>query len=507
MKAISSARTAHRTWLTVAVMAVIAVFSAGLPAASADVNPGDQVYVGDKDLGYGGTGLYQVFEQAPPDPDTAAPDFWAYCIEHDIPANTRHSGVVGDFSDYVGDNYVTSGEVQGKVLWILAHSYPAMSLGDFADAAGIPGLSQDDAIEATQYAIWRYTDLTYDAPWDWETEDSEDAYWYLVNGANAAGGLSPDDFVVTVSIDAPSGPQAPGGLIGPFVVSTNQPTVRVSVDPAFDLTDADGDPVDADAVVDGQELYLDLRATQASGSATITVAATGLNGTGRIISVGTDNGGNPTADDHAQTMILVAPSTATTTDQASVTWQAPGQSVPSIGTTLTDADDGDHVVPWDGGTVTDTVEYQNLVPGTEYTLQGELMVKSDGSATGITGSVTFTPTSASGSIDVEFTIPKGYAGQQLVAFESLYADGNATAVAVHHDLDDAAQTVTVEQAPGAGTAGSSGDDESGGWLPAAGSMASSWMLASAAGIIMVGAALMRFGRQTRGPRTVGRHRG
>ncbi|MCG8154480.1 VaFE repeat-containing surface-anchored protein, partial [Pimelobacter simplex] len=77
--------------------------------------------------------------------------------------------------------------------------------------------------------------------------------------------------------------------------------------------------------------------------------------------------------------------------------------------------------------------------------------KSDGSATGITGSKTFTPASASGTVDVTFTVPAGYAGQQLVAFEELRVAGSPTVVAEHKDINDAAQTVSVSPAPSIGT--------------------------------------------------------
>ena len=76
------------------------------------------------------------------------------------------------------------------------------------------------------------------------------------------------------------------------------------------------------------------------------------------------------------------------------------------------------------------------------------MRKSDGSATGIVGSAVFTPSSPSGTVDVTFTVPTGYAGEHLVAFEELFETEfeGETAVAVHRDINDAAQTVLVEKA-------------------------------------------------------------
>ena len=128
--------------------------------------------------------------------------------------------------------------------------------------------------------------------------------------------------------------------------------------------------------------------------------------------------------------------------------EAPVAADPVIGTSLVDSADGDRVLPWNGGTVIDTVAYQNLTPGTEYTVTGELMNKADGSGTGITGSKTFTPTQANGSVEVAFVVPTGFAGEVLVAYEQLFEGTDTTGepVATHEDINDAAQTVTVEKA-------------------------------------------------------------
>lgn len=420
------------------------IFAPGAVSMASAAEPGDDVYIGSK-VGYGGTGLFPIWADGVQEGE---PDFWAYCLENRVTDKVNVIGHVGSLDDYLGSNYFTDPVIQGKVFWVLAHSYPALSLEEFGEASGVPGISRNDAIEATQYAIWRYTDITFDAEWSYETEDVRTAYWHLIDGANSSSGMTPADFDVTAGITAPAGSQTAGTLVGPFVVTTNQPTVTVSVDPALTVTDADGDPIDLGTVVNGQEIYLDLRSVTTAGEATVTVAAQGSGSTGNIISVPTVPGETPTPEDHAQTIILVAPATKTTDAHAEVTWAPQAdEPEPSIGTSLVDFADGDRVLPWNGGTAIDTVTYENLTPDVEYTLTGELMRKSDGSATGITGSVTFTPTTANGSVDVTFTVPEGYGGQSLVAFEWLYEGTDTTGdpVAVHDDLEDFAQTISIEE--------------------------------------------------------------
>lgn len=440
----------HRAWRIWVVGLALALGAAVMPslAASATTEPGDgdAVWIGSQVQGYSGTKIHSVYSPVPANTaNPGTPDYWAYCLENQVTASSNTTAVAGDASSFLGSNlFDTDPTVAGKVLWIVMHSYPALSLAAFGTAAGVPGISPEDAIEATQYAIWRYTDLGFDAAWPWETPDSQAAYEYLVNSVNGGATMSPGDIPsVTATVTAPAGAQQAGTLVGPFTVQTNQSTVSLTVAPGVAVTDASGTLINTSAVTDGQQIYLDLRGSTTAGSATVTVTAQGAGGTGMVISVPTTSGGTPTTGSHAQSMILVAGSTATTTGSAAVNWAA--APVPSIGTTLVDKADSDHTIPAGGGTVVDTIAYQNLTPGTQYTVTGELRKKSDGTATGITGTKTFTPASANGTVEVEFTVPAGYAGQSLVAFETLTINGGSTLVAEHKDINDAAQTVSVEK--------------------------------------------------------------
>lgn len=329
-------RLAFATACIIAFLAPLASSS-----AQADVDAGDSMWIG-RAAGYGGTSLFPVYTQIPADPENPGdPDYWAYCIEHAVSARVNTSGNVEDLSRYLGDNFFTDPAIQQKVLWVLAHSYPAVNLVDFGAAVGAPGISENDAIEATQYALWRYTDLDWDADWRWETDNSKAAYWSLVDGANASPGFMPSDIEVTVSLTSPALPGAAGSLVGPFVVSTNQSTVHASVAPGATLTNALGNVIDATAVVDGQELYLDLRGTTTSGSATLSVSAPQTGPTGHLISVPTATVDVPTRSDHAQTIILVAASGTKKAASAVVTWAgSTTDSASEIGTQAQLADTG-----------------------------------------------------------------------------------------------------------------------------------------------------------------------
>ena len=103
-------------------------------------------------------------------------------------------------------------------------------------------------------------------------------------------------------------------------------------------------------------------------------------------------------------------------------------------------------------TVADTVYYSHFIPGREYTVKGILMDRSTGAALlvngkEITAEITFTPEKAEGEVIVRYTFDgKGINRKtDIVVFEALYCDGEE--LAVHADIEDAEQTVTLTVPP------------------------------------------------------------
>lgn len=103
-------------------------------------------------------------------------------------------------------------------------------------------------------------------------------------------------------------------------------------------------------------------------------------------------------------------------------------------------------------TIDDVVSYNNLTVGKEYTVSGVLMDKSTGKAFLVDGKeirseVTFTPETADGEVTVSFTFDGSVITKDtdIVVFETLYRDGKE--IAVHADIDDKDQTVTIHPQP------------------------------------------------------------
>ena len=120
---------------------------------------------------------------------------------------------------------------------------------------------------------------------------------------------------------------------------------------------------------------------------------------------------------------------------------------PTLGTTATV--DGQHTADPTGEiTIVDVVEFTGLIPGETYTVSGVLMDKATGEpllvdGAEVTAEVEFTPESADGTVELTYTLDASVlAGTTIVVFETLYSDG--VEIVAHADINDEAQTITIE---------------------------------------------------------------
>ena len=131
---------------------------------------------------------------------------------------------------------------------------------------------------------------------------------------------------------------------------------------------------------------------------------------------------------------------------------SPEQSVykPEIGTQAKDKETGKQEVVANGQRVlTDTVRYTNVIPGREYVVEGSFVRKSDPTKVVATAKTTFKAEAANGEVTLEFTVNTDeYAGEDLVAFETLYIkklnSEDVVEVANHKDPSSKSQTVSIK---------------------------------------------------------------
>ena len=191
-------------------------------------------------------------------------------------------------------------------------------------------------------------------------------------------------------------------------------------------------------LVDGAEVTAEVEFTPESSDGTVeltyTLDASSLAGTSIVVfetlySDGVEIAAHADINDENQTVEITEP------------------EKPTLGTTATV--DGHHTADPTGEiTIVDVVEYTGLTPGNTYTISGILMDKATGEpllvdGSEVTAEVEFTPEAADGTVELTYTMDaSALAGTTIVAFETLYSDG--VEIAAHADINDEAQTITIE---------------------------------------------------------------
>ena len=125
---------------------------------------------------------------------------------------------------------------------------------------------------------------------------------------------------------------------------------------------------------------------------------------------------------------------------------------PMLSTTAADSRTNTHKGEPDEDTmIIDKVEYENLIPGREYTIKGTLMSKDSEepvtrSGRPVTAEKTFAPDEEDGMAELEFRFDsRRFAGKTVVVFEDLYI-GNSK-IAEHSEITNAKQSVEYSPAP------------------------------------------------------------
>ncbi|MCQ0000543.1 thioester domain-containing protein [Streptomyces sudanensis] len=200
----------------------------------------------------------------------------------------------------------------GKILWILKNSYPQVDdLAGLAAKAKTGPLTEKTAAAGTQVAIWRFSDGA-----DVEAKDpaaEKLADWLEESAQN----LQEPKASLTLEPNAVSGKA--GEKLGPITVRTNaeRATVTAPDTTGVKVTDKDGKPVTE--AKDGTELYVDVPAGTADGTAAFDLQASTPVSVGRAFA-------SPT---RSQTQILAGSSGSTVSATASATWAKKG-AIPAL---------------------------------------------------------------------------------------------------------------------------------------------------------------------------------
>ncbi|MFJ8081217.1 TQXA domain-containing protein [Streptomyces sp. NPDC096205] len=238
----------------------------------------------------------------------------------------------------------------GRIRWILQNSYPQVNdLAALARRAGIGGgLTEQDAAAGTQVAIWRWSDGADVAALDPQAERLAD---YLEKSARSL-----PEPRASLTLDPPAVSGQPGGLLGPVTVHTNAQGVTLT--PPVDAM-ASGvrivgkDGKDVTAARDGSQIFFEVPADAAAGSAELTVQASTTVPVGRAFA----------AESRSQTQILAGSSESTVSATASATWAETG-AIPALSSRENCAENGVDITAANSGDQPFTFELM----GVEHTI-------------------------------------------------------------------------------------------------------------------------------------------
>ncbi len=281
-----------RTPASMLVAAIVALAVWMPQAATAD--PVDGRYSGLGERGFDlemprGSTLTVLIEVELPGGATAS----TYCIELETVLARSAPMTESTWAAFPGST--DAAQHAARVNWIVNHSYPKVGVGSLESiltsggATLHDGLSAEEAITATQAAIWHFTDeyeperpdVSDDADED-EDADVLALYDYLVGPANVGA----PEAAPALAVEESSAAGQAARPIGPFHVRTTAATYDVELDdlPAgTEITDAEGRVMDPADLTDSSEFHLVVPAGTPAGDGDATVQATAPLATGRVM--------------------------------------------------------------------------------------------------------------------------------------------------------------------------------------------------------------------------------
>lgn len=153
-----------------------------------------------------------------------------------------------------------------KINWALRHSYPFLTV----DKLSVTGISNKEAIAATQVAIWHLLvdDITLT---DTNNEHVLALYKFLTGDANKG---ATNDKEPVLELTPATGSGKAGEKVGPVTVKTTAKELTLTVPEGVKVLDKDGKELAAKDIKDGSELFFQVPAG-AAGHGTVELTATG----------------------------------------------------------------------------------------------------------------------------------------------------------------------------------------------------------------------------------------
>ena len=252
----------------------------------------------------------------------------SYCVELPTPLRGGHGLKEVAWDKHPNPNTKFK-ENADKISWILQHTYPLIKAEALGTEVG-KELNEEEAIGATQAAIWHFSDGANLDKGRVKNADVVAVYDYLIGSKNEGIKEQPTP---TLAIEPADKTGVTGDLIGPFTVTTTAGEVVLKADlPAgVTLADKDGntlsDPKEGtfavkDAGVKTKEFFVKVPAGTADGKATFSVEANAELTQGRLFVSSNDKL-------QTQSLIVAFPAKVDLKAAGSASWAAGASTPPS----------------------------------------------------------------------------------------------------------------------------------------------------------------------------------
>lgn len=260
-----------------------------------------------------------------------------YCVEIDTEIDDEHEMVEKPWDAYPNPASPFHAN-RDKINWVLHEGYPVVdtdTLTTLLTQRGAElknGISQEEAISATQAAVWHFsdgTDLDRTNPLPTGPQSAKKdvvtLYEYLVGPDNVGIGAQPTAALAVAPAELTG---EAGKRIGPFTVSTTGEVKKLTskLPDGVRIVDVDGVELTAAQIKNGAQLYLDVPADAKDGNGTFELTASASVDTGRLF-VGKNYGKKKT-----QSVIVATAETSKIVASAGARWTA-AVAPPSSSTT------------------------------------------------------------------------------------------------------------------------------------------------------------------------------
>jgi TQXA domain-containing protein len=266
-----------------------------------------------------------------------------YCVEIDVPLDFGQDLVEQEWDNFPNEESSFS-ENSDKINFVLANGFPVRSTAELTRTLKNEGVSLNDgslsvqeAVAATQAAVWSFSDdadLDREDPVPGDARAGQDvlALFDLLTGP---GNTGLDEGANDLSVAPRTQAGEAGERIGPFEVRTNGTVEKLATNlpEGVRVTDAEGRELNANQVVSGSKLFFDVPEDQDAGSASFRLTALANGDSGRLF-VGEDYDENA-----SQSLIVASGEEVEVNAQVKANWVASGDEVEGQGKNDFDDDD------------------------------------------------------------------------------------------------------------------------------------------------------------------------